>query len=87
LFLPYLTQRFPVPIPLLLRRCNRNVWHHASIATIPLCAFAIAAALRKPHPPWDFTALLLELALWVLIPVSIWWWILFTRKCIRAQFH
>jgi hypothetical protein len=58
------------------------------IATVPLCAFTIAAALHKPHPPsWDFTPLLLELALWVLIPVNIWWWILFTRKSIRAQFH
>jgi hypothetical protein len=49
--------------------------------------FAIEATLRKPHPPGDFTALFLELALWVLIPVSMWWWILFTRKRIRAQFH
>jgi uncharacterized membrane protein len=57
------------------------------IATIPLCAFTIAATLRKPDPPWDWTALVLELALWVLIPVTIWWWIVFTRKRIRAQFH
>ncbi|HEY4762032.1 MAG TPA: hypothetical protein VIH75_00060 [Candidatus Sulfotelmatobacter sp.] len=58
------------------------------IATVPLCVVVtIAATLRKPHPPWDFTALLVELALWVLIPVSIWWWIVFTRKRIRAQFH
>jgi hypothetical protein len=57
------------------------------MATIPLGSFAIEATLRKPHPPGDFTALFLELALWVLIPVSMWWWILFTRKRIRAQFH
>jgi hypothetical protein len=56
------------------------------IATVPLCALAIAARLRKPHPPWDFAPPLLELALWVLIPVNIWWWIVFTRKRIRAQF-
>src|ERR1700683_1920306 len=31
-------------------------------------ALTIPAHLRKPHPPWDFTALLVELALWVLIP-------------------
>jgi uncharacterized membrane protein len=57
------------------------------IATIPLCVVPIAAVLHKPHSPWDFTALLLELALWVLIPVGIWWWIVFTRKHIRAQFR
>jgi uncharacterized membrane protein len=57
------------------------------IATVPLCAVAIAATLHMPHPPWDFTPTLLELAHWVLIPVSIWWWILFTRSSIRAQFH
>jgi len=57
------------------------------IVTVPLCAFAIAATLRKPNPPWDWTALALELALWVLVPVNIWWWILFTRKSIRAQFR
>jgi hypothetical protein len=33
------------------------------IVTIPLfaSAFAIASTLRKTHPPWDFTAPLLEL--------------------------
>jgi uncharacterized membrane protein len=57
------------------------------IATVPLCVFAITAMLRKPNPPWDWTALLLELAFWVLIPVNVWWWIVFTRKRIRAQFR
>jgi|SRR5580658_383217 hypothetical protein len=71
----------------LLRLKNGARQMSLCIVTVPLCVFAIAATLRKPHPPWDFTALLLELALWVLIPVSIWWWILFTRKRIRAQFH
>jgi uncharacterized membrane protein len=71
----------------LLRLKNLARQMSLCIATVPLCAFAIAATLRKPNPPWDWTALALELALRALIPVNIWWWILFTRKSIRAQFH
>jgi hypothetical protein len=57
------------------------------VVTVSFCASAIALILHKRQPGFDFTPGLLELALWILTPVSAWWWILFTRKRVRAQFN
>ena len=58
-----------------------------AMAALSLCACVLAVALYKRLPGIDFTPELLKMGLWVVIPVSIWWWILFTRGRVRAQFH
>lgn len=57
------------------------------LATAPVCATAVGAALYKRQPGLDFTPAILDGLLILLLPVSMWWWILFTRKSVRAQFR
>lgn len=56
------------------------------LATAPLCFVAREAAVYRPNG-WDYTPVMLDGLLIILIPVSIWWWIVFTRKSVRAQFR
>jgi hypothetical protein len=50
-------------------------------------ACAVAAIVHQRTPGFDFTPDTLKFALWVLIPVNLWWWIVFTRQRVVAQFH
>lgn len=57
------------------------------VASLALCASAVAAMLYQRKVGFDFTPLVLDCLVAMLIPVNIWWWILFTRKGVRAQFE
>jgi len=71
----------------LLKLCNWARWLTLFLATVPVCAAAIGAITYKRQPGFDFiTPLILDALLVVLVPVSIWWWILFTRANVRGQF-
>ena len=56
------------------------------ISTGSVCACVIAAVLHKRHPGFDFTPQILKLMVCILTLVNVWWWILFMRKSVRAQF-
>jgi hypothetical protein len=56
------------------------------MATVSFCASAVAEILHKRQPGFDFTPAFLELVVCILTPVNVWWWILFTRERVRAQF-
>jgi hypothetical protein len=69
---------------LLRRRWAR--WLTLILATVPLCAVVVEKAAYKRHPGFDFTPGLLADAIWALVPISLWWWLVFTRKSVKAQF-
>lgn len=65
-----------------------------SMATLPVCGCALFLGLYHPRNiqgaifvvgdllptiAWAFLA--------VLLPVSVWWWLLFTRKTVRSRFR
>ncbi len=70
---------------LLMRRMWAR-WLTLILGTVPLCAVAVEKAIYKRHPGFDFTPVFLEYALWALVPISLWWWLVFTRKRVKAQF-
>ena len=65
------------------------------LATLPV--FGCALFLILYHPPQDvygapfavrdISHLVGKVLLAILIPVSIWWWVLFTRNKVRSQFR
>jgi len=65
------------------------------MATVPVCGCALFLRLyhSKPVPEGaifvigDFLPLIAWAFLVVLLPVSVWWWILFTRTTVRSQFR
>jgi hypothetical protein len=61
-------------------------WLTLVLATVPLCAVAVEKAIYKRQPGFDFAPVFLEFAIWLLVPISIWWWLVFTRKSVKAQF-
>lgn len=61
-------------------------WLTLILATVPLCAVAAVKAIYKRHPGFDFTPMLLEYAIGALVPIGLWWWLVFTRKRVKAQF-
>jgi hypothetical protein len=61
-------------------------WLTLILATASLCAAVVEKAVYKRHAGFDFTPGLLEDAIWVLIPVSLWWWLVLRRKRVKAQF-
>ena len=61
-------------------------WLTLFLATVPLCAVAAEKAIYKRHLGFDFTPMLLEYAIWALVPIGLWWWLVFTRKGVKAQF-
>ncbi len=70
---------------LLMRRMWAR-WLTLILATVPLCAVVVEKAIYQRHPGFDFTPVFLEYAIWALVPISLWWWIVFTRKRVKAQF-
>ena len=57
------------------------------LGLVSVGACAVAAIVHQRTPGFDFTPDTLKFALWVLIPVNLWWWIVFTRQRVVAQFH
>jgi hypothetical protein len=51
-----------------------------ALATVPLAAVAVEKAIYQRHPGFDFTPGFLKFAIWTLVPISLWWWLVFTRK-------
>jgi hypothetical protein len=70
---------------LLMRRVWAR-WLTLFLATVPLCAVLAEKAIYKRHRGFDFTQGLLGYAIWALVPVSLWWWLVFTRERVKAQF-
>jgi hypothetical protein len=56
------------------------------LATVPLCAVVLGVAIYKRRPGFDFTPVFLDHAVWALVPISMWWWLVFTRKQVKARF-
>lgn len=70
---------------LLMRRMWAR-WLTLILATVPLCAAVVEKEIYKRHPGFDFTSAFLGYAIWALVPISLWWWLVFTRKRVKAQF-
>ncbi|MFZ3334068.1 MAG: hypothetical protein WA197_25790 [Candidatus Acidiferrales bacterium] len=70
---------------LLLRRPWAR-WLTLVLATVPLCAVVVEKAIHKRQSGFDFAPMFLEFAIWLLVPISLWWWLVFTRERVKAQF-
>jgi hypothetical protein len=64
------------------------------LATLPVCGCAFFLILYHPRDLYgapfavrDISHLVGKVLLAILIPVSIWWWVLFTRNTVRSQFR
>jgi len=65
------------------------------MATVPVCSGVVFLLLYHPkNVPegailviGDFTPVIVGALLVVLFPVSVWWWILLTRKTVRSRFR
>jgi hypothetical protein len=64
------------------------------LATLPVSACALFLILYHPQNVYgapfavrDITHPVGKILLAILIPVSIWWWVLFTRNPVRSQFR
>jgi Sec-independent protein secretion pathway component TatC len=65
------------------------------MATVPVCGGALFLRLyhAKSVPEGaifvigDFTPVIVGVLLVVLFPVSVWWWMLLTRKTVRSRFR
>ena len=56
------------------------------MATVPVCICGVLLKLDKGGP-LDFLPVFVWPVFVILLPVSIWWWVLFTRKGVRSQFR
>ena len=64
------------------------------LATLPVLGCALFLILYHPQDVYgapfavrDISHLVGKVLLAILIPVSIWWWVLFTRSTVRSQFR
>ena len=64
------------------------------LATLPVSGCALFLILYHPQDAYgapfavrDITHVVGKVLLAIWIPVSIWWWVLFTRDSVRSQFH
>jgi hypothetical protein len=64
------------------------------IATFPAFGCALFLILHHPHESYgtpfavrDVSRAVGKVLLAILIPISIWWWVLFTRNPVRSQFR
>ena len=67
----------------------RRMWARSLtliLATVPLCAVVVGVAIYKHRPGFDFAPVFLDYAVWALVPISMWWWLVFTRKQVKARF-
>ncbi len=66
---------------------NWSRWLSLILASAGVLGGSLGVMLYQRQPGFDFTPLLFELLLSVSVVVSVWWWIVFTRKAVRAQFR
>ena len=64
------------------------------LATFPVCACAFFLILHRSHDVYgapfavrDVSPLVGKILLAILIPTSIWWWVLLTCDTVRSQFR
>ncbi len=59
------------------------------LATLPLlwCALFLILYDSKLPKSYDIVRPIVETLLGILAPISIWWWVLFTRGYVRSQFR
>ena len=59
------------------------------LATLSVSWCALFLLLYEPRVPrsYDIVRPIDEILLGILVPVSIWWWVLFTRSSVRSQFR
>ena len=64
------------------------------LGTLPVSGCALFLILYHPRDAYgapfavrDISHLVGKILLAILIPVSIWWWVLFTRNTVRSQFR
>jgi len=59
------------------------------LATFPLfwCALFLILDESKIPRSYDIVRQIVEILFGLLVPLSIWWWVLFTRNSVRSQFH
>jgi hypothetical protein len=59
------------------------------LATLPLLWCALFLMLYEPKLPrsYDIVRPIVEILFGLLVPISFWWWVLFTRSSVRSQFH
>ena len=75
-----------------LREWARRVTLYLATLLVSGCALFLILyhpqdAYGAPFAVRDITHVLGEVLLVIWIPVSIWWWVLFTRDSVRSQFH
>ena len=56
------------------------------LATLPVSGCALFLILHQQEP-YDVPLFVGKASLAILIPISIWWWVLFTRNTVRSQFY
>ena len=58
------------------------------LATLPVSGCAVLAIIDPPRAnSLDISPYVIRLLIMILIPVNLWWWILFTRPSVKAQFQ
>jgi hypothetical protein len=64
------------------------------LATLPVAGSALFLILHHPQDSYgtpfavrDVSRVIAKVLLLILIPISIWWWVLFTHNTVRSQFR
>jgi hypothetical protein len=66
---------------------NWSKWLSLILVSTGVLGGGLGMLLYEQQPGFDFTPFFLEMLLKGSVLVSAWWWILFTRKGVREQFH
>jgi hypothetical protein len=62
-------------------------WLSLILVSAAVLAGGFGKIFYKRSPGFDFTPALIELSLWISIPLSVWWWIVLNLPGVRRQFH
>jgi hypothetical protein len=78
----------------LLRLCEWARRTTLCLATLPVAGCALFLILHHPRDSYgtpfavrDVSRVIAKVLLLILTPISIWWWVLFTRNTVRSQFR
>ena len=66
---------------------NWSKWLSLALASTAAIVGGLGMLLYKQQSGFDFGPFFFEMLTKVSVLVSAWWWILFTRKGVREQFH
>ena len=66
---------------------NWSKWLSLILVSMGVLGGGLGMLLYEQQPGFDFTPFFLEMLLKGSVLVSAWWWIVFTRKGVREQFH